>query len=284
MKKMFSAYAMGLASDSKKQKRLIISAVVFLVVFVSLAKFAQNAEAGKGDVILRGGAETAAQGGSAAAAEGDAASIAQGSEGLPTDGAADSGIAAGGAQGSGSVSAGGAAESAAAADGQAAAVFVDVNGAVQSPGVIALPAGSRVNDAIIAAGGLTDNADVTMLNRASVLADGDRVYVASADEVQAGAVPPSAGMIGAGSSAGSSGSAAASGAGSVAAPAVPGLVNINTADSDTLQTLNGVGPATAQKILDYRNANGGFGRVEDLMNVSGIGQKTFDKLKANITV
>ncbi|MDR0518752.1 MAG: helix-hairpin-helix domain-containing protein [Clostridiales Family XIII bacterium] len=183
----------------------------------------------------------------------------------------------------------------AAASGAAAAVpgtiFVDVAGAVKSPDVYELSAGSRVNEAIVAAGGLAAAADTRYLNRAVALNDGDRIYVPTKKEVASGApLPASAGMdAGAqGSATAASGVSGASAAGTGNAAGgsagADSKVNINTADSAALQTLNGVGPATAQKIMDYRAQHGGFAKIEDIKNVSGIGDKTFEKLRDYITV
>ena len=134
------------------------------------------------------------------------------------------------------------------------AIFVDVGGAVYNSGLYALPPGSRVADAIAAAGGTTDNADITYINRATVLNDGDKLYIPTAAEVKSGTAPPSAGQVtkaggysGPESPAAGSSSGAATGGDGSAGKA---LVNINTANSDELQTLNGVGPVTAQKIID----------------------------------
>jgi len=149
-------------------------------------------------------------------------------------------------------------------------IFVDVGGAVNISGLFALPAGSRVADAIEAAGGVTENAEIKYINRACVLADGDKLYIPTVNEVKDGTAPPSVGQ----------------GEVTVSSYSEPtsSLININTAGSDELQKLNGVGPAIAQKIIDYRDKRGGFKRIEDLMNVSGIGAKTFEKLSAYITV
>jgi competence protein ComEA len=162
----------------------------------------------------------------------------------------------------------------------AAAVFVDVCGAVESPSVYELAPGSRVYEAIEAAGGLAKDADIRYINRAAALADGDRVYVPTEKETAAGEpLPASAGLVAGQTDAGSGAQA-----GQGAASTDSAQININTADSAALQTLNGVGPATAQKIIDYRDGNGPFAKIEDLKNVSGIGDKTFEKLKDSICV
>lgn len=147
-------------------------------------------------------------------------------------------------------------------------VYVDVDGAVVSPGVYRLKDGARVAQAIDAAGGLTPEADVTGLNRASKVADGQKIYVPKVGEqtVTAGD--------------GADGGAAASPGVSDAT----GLVNINTASASELQTLSGIGPSMAQSIIDERTQNGAFTSVDDLMRVSGIGEKKFAKIKDCICV
>jgi len=125
-----------------------------------------------------------------------------------------------------------------------------------------------VDDAIKAAGGLKQEADMTSINRAEFLEDGQKVFIPSFPLDEDGNIIENA----AGDTA-DAGSAA-----------VSGKVNINTADSTALQTLSGVGPATAQKIIDYRESNGRFSSVEDIKNVSGIGEKTYEKLKDSITI
>lgn len=155
-------------------------------------------------------------------------------------------------------------------------IYVDIGGAVKSPMLAELPDGSRVDDAIKAAGGLKKEADMTNINRAEFLVDGQKIFIPSYALDEDGNVIE--GSASAGPAAGTSG------APDGAAGAQNGKVNINTADSAQLQTLNGVGPATAQKIIDYRDSSGRFVTIEDIKNVSGIGDKTFEKLKDSICV
>jgi len=166
-------------------------------------------------------------------------------------------------------SAAGGASAGAAASGQPSAapdLVVDICGAVARAGVYHLPAGARVCDLLTAAGGATAQAELSAVNLAAKLADGQQVAVPRRGQA---AVAPSAG-----------GSGGASGATSV--PAAP--VNLNLATVEQLDALPGVGPSTAQKIVDYRTANGGFHSVEDLKNVSGIGDAKFAALKDLVTV
>jgi len=142
-----------------------------------------------------------------------------------------------------------------------ARIMVYVSGAVQSPGVYELPDGTRVDDAVKAAGGPAADADLARINLAKRLRDEEQVYVPRVGEVNP-PVPP------AGTAGGSSG----------------GKVNINTATAAELETLPGIGPALAQRIVDYRTANGPFARVEDIKKVSGIGDKMFERIKDLITV
>lgn len=148
-------------------------------------------------------------------------------------------------------------------------VYVDVDGAVARPGVYRLKDGARVSQAIDAAGGLTAEADVTGLNRASKITDGQKIYVPTVGEQQAAAASGGADSC----------AAVASGAGPSS-----GLVNINTASATELQTLSGIGPSMAQSIIDERTKNGAFASVDDLMRVSGIGEKKLAKIKDCICV
>lgn len=144
-------------------------------------------------------------------------------------------------------------------------VYVDVGGAVRDSGLKRLPKGARVNDAIDAAGGLTEDADERQINRAALVVDGEKIYIPEIGETADG-----------------------SGAGGSAGEDLPGdssdMININTADAQLLDELPGVGPATAQAIIEDREANGPFSAPEDIMRVSGIGEKKFEKMKDALCV
>ena len=146
-------------------------------------------------------------------------------------------------------------------------IVVHVAGAVLRPGVYALPPGSRVADAVAAAGGVLGTAAEDAVNLARLLIDGEQVYLPTVEEIESGTV------------AGAAAGLAVPGGGSSA----PGLVNINTASAAELETLPGVGPATAQAIIEDRETNGPFLTPEDLMRVTGIGPKKFDAVKDLVT-
>jgi len=152
-------------------------------------------------------------------------------------------------------------------------LVVYVCGAVRRPGVYHLESGARVADLLAAAGGAAAKAELQAVNLAAKLIDGQQVVVP--ERGAAGAAAPASV---ASSSAGASG-ATGSGSGAATAP-----VNLNTATAEELDALPGVGPATAQKIIDYRTANGGFKSVDDLKNVSGIGDAKFATLQPLVTV
>jgi len=149
----------------------------------------------------------------------------------------------------------------------AGGIVVDVAGAVRSPGVYTLPAGSRVIDAIRVAGGAAPGADLAIINLARAITDGERVYIPRRGEAQT----PDASTGGGGSGGGSGDSGG-------------GKVNINTASASELDSLPGIGPTLAQRIVDYRTQHGPFHDVKDLLKVQGIGQKKFDELKDYVTV
>ena len=167
--------------------------------------------------------------------------------------------------GSGRLSAAPAAASSVAVSSPSRAPVVHVAGAVRHPGVYRLTAGARVQDAVRRAGGPTGKADVNAINLAAVLQDGVQVVVPARGPAGVVATP-----IAGDASAG------------VAAPTAP--VNLNTATAEQLDTLDGVGPATAQKILEYRQQHGGFRTVEDLAQVPGIGPKKLAALRSKVQV
>lgn len=154
----------------------------------------------------------------------------------------------------------------------AAQAVVYVTGAVQNPGVYALPASARVDDAVKAAGGLTDQAAPAALNLARTVTDGEQIQVPTQAEAAAQAT------------AGGAVETEAGGTAAFASSAFFGKVNINTAGLEELKTLKGVGDATAQKIIDYRTANGPFATIEDLKQVAGIGEKRFAAIADKICV
>jgi len=146
---------------------------------------------------------------------------------------------------------------------------VHVVGAVAQPGVYNLPSGSHVQDGVEAAGGLLPEANPQAINLAALAQDGERIFIPT------GVPRPPTTLPG--------GTPAATNA-KPPSP-VPGeLININTASLEELDSLPGIGPVTAQKIIDYRQNNGLFARIEDLMDVAGIGPATFAKIKDLITV
>jgi competence protein ComEA len=163
-----------------------------------------------------------------------------------------------------------------------------VLGAVQSPGVYPLPRGSIVQDALNAAGGPTRNADVSQLNLAQVVKDGDRIDVPEVPPTAPPTLTPVPTVtVG-------PGTPSPTPADTPTSPPVPttsrtqaasgAKININTATLAELDQLPRIGPAIAQRIIDYRTTNGPFGRIEDIMNVRGIGPATFDQIKDLITV
>ena len=198
----------------------------------------------------------------------------------PASGAGSGG--AGLASSAGSGSAGGPASAGGATSGGDTAgsgqIVVDVDGAVAHPGLYKLPPGSRVQAALAAAGGLSPQADAHRINRAAKLHDGQKLYVLSQGE----SAPPLAASSGQGCEGQSCTSADGGVAGSDAEG--QGLVNINTANAAQLTQLPGIGPAIAQKIIDYRTANGPFTSVDDLTKVPGIGAAKLAQIKSHARV
>jgi competence protein ComEA len=141
-------------------------------------------------------------------------------------------------------------------------IVVDVGGKVRDPGIHRLPAGSRVDDALRAAGGVRPGTKTDGLNRARFLVDGEQVIVGASAPTPAPGTGTRAGPAGAGAGGG---------------PVVP--VSLNTATVDQLDTLPGVGPVLAQHIVDYRTQHGGFRSVDELREVNGIGERRFADLR-----
>ena len=154
-------------------------------------------------------------------------------------------------------------------------LIVHVDGAVQKPDVYALPEGARVNDAILAAGGPLPDAVPGVLNLAAPLVDGAKVYVYRRSELEPQAAPPPKAQ-------GATYQPVTTTLEESGDSGTP-LVNINTAGQAELETVPGIGPAIARKIIDYRNAHGPFQTVDDLINVSGIGPKTLEKMRPYLT-
>ncbi len=141
-----------------------------------------------------------------------------------------------------------------------APITIYVSGSVKQAGIYSLPNGSRVNDAILAAGGFSQQANQQAINLAKVLSDGEQINVPAKEAT--GIVDSLPGL-----------------------PATSGgLVNLNTATLVQLDGLPEIGPITAQKIIDFRDLHGPFGKIEDLLEVDGIGQATFEKIKDLVTV
>ena len=154
-------------------------------------------------------------------------------------------------------------------------VVVHVIGAVSRPGVVTLPPGSRVTDAINAVGGASTDADTEQLNLARVLTDGEQIRVPRIGEVLPDPAPQ------------------ASGAATPKASAAPrkpgdggasGTININTASASDLEKLPGIGPALAQRIVEYRDSHGPFASVDALTDVPGIGKAKLEGLREQATV
>lgn len=146
--------------------------------------------------------------------------------------------------------------------------MVHVAGAVEEPQVVEIEAGARIADAVGAAGGLTDDAAAEGVNLAAKAVDGSFIWVPTAEELEAGEHPP-AGVS----------NSDTDGAGTAAAEAP---INVNTAGSQELEELSGIGPALAERIITYREANGGFSSLNELAAVSGIGPAVIENIADNV--
>ncbi|OIH94932.1 MULTISPECIES: ComEA family DNA-binding protein [unclassified Curtobacterium] len=227
----------------------VVVAVALVVVLVGVLGAGGGDGGGADGVVVRGA--PSAGGGSSA----DLSAVASPS---PSDG-----VGAGAGAGSGRV-------------------VVHVLGAVRRAGVVDLPAASRVTDALERAGGATEDADLDRLNLARPLTDGERLYVPrqGQQDVPEALDPVAGGGGGAGSAAGGGG--AADGAPDGASGA--GVVDLNRADQAALETLPGIGPGLAGRIIAWRDEHGGFTAVEDLLDVSGIGDVRFAELRDRVRV
>ena len=166
---------------------------------------------------------------------------------------------------------------------QQAMIYVDVCGAVANPGVFQLAAGSRVFQAIEAAGGYLPEAALTCVNRAGVLTDGQQLYILTQEEMEWQGLDP-AEMAGASDGQMNGSAGTGQNTGMTAQVQQDNRININTADEAQLTTLTGIGATRAQAIIAYREENGPFAAIEDIMNVQGIKEGTFAKIKDEIVV
>ena len=166
---------------------------------------------------------------------------------------------------------------------QQAMIYVDVCGAVANPGVFQLAAGSRVFQAIEAAGGYLPEAALTCVNRAGVLTDGQQLYILTQEEMERQGLDP-AEMAGASDGQMNGSAGTGQNTGMNAQVQQDNRININTADEAQLTTLTGIGATRAQAIIAYREENGPFAAIEDIMNVQGIKEGTFAKIKDEIVV
>ncbi|WP_210382960.1 MULTISPECIES: helix-hairpin-helix domain-containing protein [Trueperella] len=158
------------------------------------------------------------------------------------------------------------------ASARAETIVVHVSGQVAVPGVVTLPAPARVADAVQAAGGPTGEADLARINLAGPISDGVHIHVPAVGE---GGDATGSGVVG--------GEGAASG-GAGDTGAADGKVNLNTADQAGLEAIPGVGPVTAKAIIDWRNANGTFTSIDQLIDVRGIGPKTLEQLRDHVRI
>lgn len=156
-------------------------------------------------------------------------------------------------------------------------ILIHISGCVKNNTVVSLPEGSRINDAIEAAGGLTNDADLTNINLAYILEDGEKIYIPKkgeefTEESYSSAVSSETSSVKTGISS------------STISSSKTTKININKATQTELETIPGIGPSTALKIIDYREENGKFNSIEDIKNVSGIGDAKYEKMKDYITV
>lgn len=150
-------------------------------------------------------------------------------------------------------------------------IIVHISGAVENPGIVKIDENSRIEDAINAAGGLKDYADITNVNLAYILEDGIKITIPSIYDENEIDILIDDGAAGLASSDEKKSSSSA-------------LININKATQTELETLNGIGPSLALKIIEYREQNGKFKTIDDIKNVTGIGDTKFNNIKDQIEV
>lgn len=173
---------------------------------------------------------------------------------------------------------------------KAKSLFVDLSGEVKHPGVYELREGNRIFHAIRAAGGFTDQAETRCVNQAEVLYDGEKITIYSRQEAEElGGWKQLSGLTVSLSESGASGNASGSAVSSTmigesAAADSSGKINLNQADKSLLMTLSGVGEARADAIISYREKNGSFSAIEDVMKVTGIKERLFEQIRDKITV
>ncbi len=245
----------------KKKKWLVVIPLLLVGTVVYTLCFAGDDEA----VVVSGGgaAGSLEEGAGGAGAMGDGA-LGQGAGGADEDDGSAAGVE----------------------DGR---IYVDVGGAVIDPHVVMLTEGARIYEAVDAAGGLMSDAEIKYMNMAAVCEDGAKIYVPTKQELEDAAAGGGDGAAAQLFESGGSGDASylygmSAGQAYSSNSGDSGKVNINTADSAALQTLTGIGPSMAQRIIDYRNANGKFSSPDELQNVSGIGEKTLSKIIGSICV
>ena len=282
------------APKKKKLRPLFIVLLLLAVLAVALFVFMSQPKGTRMTVVSGGQTEAAVASADNGATGGGGGAVGDGGGAGGGSGVADGTAGSGGEKTDGTGPGTDAADAGSAAKDQSgASLRVYISGAVNAPGVIELSAGARLIDAVALCGGLSDEAAADFVNLAAPVEDGMHIHIPHLSEVE-GQTPPagassglgtalqtgsaggeaaSSGTGGAGA-AGTSGTAASTG-GSSASSASPGLVDINNADQATLETLPGIGPVTAQRIIAYRTANGPFKQPSDLKKVSGIGDARF---------
>lgn len=180
-----------------------------------------------------------------------------------------------------------AASASSAASAANAEVVCDISGAVKHQGVYRLKNGARLEDLIEKAGGLTKDAQLKAINRSQLLKDQDKIYIpGKGDKVEAAQTANSAAASAPASSASASSSSASSSSvsSSTSGAASGDLINLNTATASDLQKLNGIGEKKAEQIIAYRQEKGSFKSIDELKEVSGIGDKTFAAIKDQLTI